>query len=832
MNAPDTESSGIFHQLIEEGRADSAGGPDAWTLVYEGFEPAQEKLREALCTLGNGRFATRGVAPEAVAGEVHYPGTYLAGGYNRLSADVQGRQVENEDLVNFPNWLPLSFRIGDGDWFRPDRVELLDYRQALDLRRGVLRRELRFRDPEGRITRWRERRIVSMADPRLAALEVSLEAENWSGEITIRSALDGGVTNCGVARYRELPGRHLEVLELGGRADDLLFLRARTRQSRLEVALAARTRLYRNGSPLEAARECHDDGAEAVEEWHASLEAGETLLIEKIVGLASSRDHAIAEPGLEALKAAGGAGRFTALLADHALAWKQLWEISDIELDDPALADTELKLRLHMFHLLQTASPHTREVDAGIPARGWHGEAYRGHIFWDELFAFPFLNLRLPSLTAALLLYRYRRLPEARLAAAAEGFRGAMYPWQSGSDGREETQRVHLNPKSGRWLPDTSHRQRHVNAAIAYNIWQYQQVTGDQEFMSCYGAEMMLEIARFWASIATFNPDRERYEICGVMGPDEYHTAYPDTDPEEAGGIDNNAYTNLMAAWVLTRARDVLELLPRSRRERLCELLRLGPEELAHWEDVSRRLYVPFHAEGIISQFEGYEKLEEFDWEGYRERHGDIHRLDRILEAEGDSPNRYKASKQADVLMLFYLFSAEELQRLFEQLGYRFDRAEIPRNITYYLERTSHGSTLSQIVHAWVLARSDRAESWALFCQALDSDVADIQGGTTPEGIHIGAMAGTIDLVQNCYLGLGLSAGVLHFDPVLPDDLRRLRVRLHFRGQALDVTAGHERLRVRSNTFAATPITIAYRGRCRELAAGDHCEFLLVRPPG
>jgi alpha,alpha-trehalase len=832
MNTPDTESSGIFHQLVEEGRAISAGGPDAWTLVYEGFEPAQEGLREALCTLGNGRFATRGAAPEAAASEVHYPGTYLAGGYNRLSADVHGRQVENEDLVNYPNWLPLSFRIGDGDWFRLDRVELLEYRQALDLRRGVLRRELRCRDPEGRITRWCERRLVSMADPRLAALEVSLEAENWSGEITIRSALDGSVTNSGVARYRALPGRHLEVLDLGPREDRLLFLRTRACQSRLEVALAARTRLYRDGMPLEVARECHDDGAEVGEEQRLTLQQGESVTIEKVVGLASSRDHAVAEPGLEALKVAGGAGRFATLLADHALAWKQLWEISDIELDDPSLADTELKLRLHMFHLLQTASPHTSELDAGIPARGWHGEAYRGHIFWDELFAFPFLNLRLPSLTAALLRYRYRRLPEARLAAATEGLRGAMYPWQSGSDGREETQHLHLNPKSGRWLPDTSHRQRHVNAAIAYNIWQYLQVTGDQEFMCCYGAEMMLEIARFWASIATFNPDRERYEIRGVMGPDEYHTAYPDTDPEQAGGIDNNAYTNLMAAWLLTRARDVLELLPRTRRERLCERLRLGPDELAHWEDVSRRLYVPFHGENIISQFEGYEKLEEFDWAGYRERYGDIHRLDRILEAEGDTPNRYQASKQADVLMLFYLFSSEELQRLFEQLGYRFEPADIPRNIAYYLERTSHGSTLSQVVHAWVLARSDRAQSWALFCQALDSDVADIQGGTTPEGIHIGAMAGTIDLVQNCYLGLGLGAGVLHLDPVLPDDLRRLRVRVHYRGQALDITADHDRLEVRSDTFATTPITIAYRGRCRELAPGDRCEFLLVQPPG
>ena len=198
-------------------------------------------------------------------------------------------------------------------------------------------------------------------------------------------------------------------------------------------------------------------------------------------------------------------------------------------------------------------SPHTIEFDIGVPARGWHGEAYRGHIFWDELFIFPFLTLRLPMLTRALLRYRYRRLPEARRAAQAAGYAGAMYPWQSGSNGREETQTL---PESAlRALDSRSpHRQRHINVAIAYNIWQYYQVTEDHEFLSFYGAEMLLEIARFWASIATYNSSIDRYEITGVMGPDEYHTAYPGADPAAAGGIHNNAYTNVMVAWVLERA--------------------------------------------------------------------------------------------------------------------------------------------------------------------------------------------------------------------------------------------------------------------------------------
>jgi alpha,alpha-trehalase len=205
-----------------------------------------------------------------------------------------------------------------------------------------------------------------------------------------------------------------------------------------------------------------------------------------------------------------------------------------------------------------------------------------------------------------------------------------MYPWQSGSNGREESQRLHLNPRSGRWVPDHTLRQRHINAAIAYNIWQYHQATDDHEFLYSYGAEMLLEIARFWASIATYGSEIDRYGIKGVMGPDEYHTAYPGIGPEEECGLDNNAYTNVMAAWVLSRACDVLELLPKTHCRELCERIGLKAEEIERWQEISRKLRVPFHGDGLISQFDGYDQLIEFNWDAYREKYGDIQRLDRI----------------------------------------------------------------------------------------------------------------------------------------------------------------------------------------------------------
>ena len=217
-------------------------------------------------------------------------------------------------------------------------------------------------------------------------------------------------------------------------------------------------------------------------------------------------------------------------------------------------------LRFHTSHLLQVCSRLTAHHDAGVPARGLNGEAYRGHVFWDELFVYPFLNLRLPMITRGLILYRYRRIAEARAAAREAGYQGAMYPWQSGSDGQEETQTVHLNPLSGQWDPDLSRNQRHVNAAIFYTVWKYHQATHELDFLRDCGAEMMLEIARFWASIAHFNPERDRWEIHGVMGPDEFHEKYPGA---AEGGLRNNAYTNVMVAWICETAQKVLDSPPR-----------------------------------------------------------------------------------------------------------------------------------------------------------------------------------------------------------------------------------------------------------------------------
>ncbi|MFF9076589.1 glycosyl hydrolase family 65 protein [Streptomyces sp. NPDC014872] len=830
---------------------------DAWTWSYEGYDPREERLREALCTLGNGYFATRGAAPETSEGPSHYPGTYAAGCYNRLTSSVRGRRVENEDLVNLPNWLPLRYRIrpegaAPGPWLTPDHEQLVEHGQWLDLSGGTLTRRSVYEDGAGRRLCVEQCRLVHMGDPHLAALRTVFRAEGWAGEIEVESGIDGDVRNAGVERYRDLSNRHLTGWVTGTHDDGVVSLRCRTVESDIGIALAARTwaghGAARTPGPRPATAAAPDAGSDprsgpatasdpgpdarsgpgpattpvpGPDATNASgpvtasgpvatpgpvavlapvtafdiattpvpqfrqtptsvfrrlvlpLDPGADTVVDKTVALHTTRDPAIGGPLRAASAAVRAAPGFPRLLASHRRAWADLWR--QVRLEVPG--ESGRILRLHLFHVLQTLSPHTADLDVGVPARGLHGEAYRGHVFWDELFVLPFLNLHLPEVSRGLLDYRHRRLPAACRAAREAGRAGAMYPWQSADTGREETQELHLNPHSGRWLPDRSRLQHHVGSAVAYNVWQYCQATGDVDYLHSKGAEMLLQIARFWAASAAWDGSLGRYRILGVVGPDEYHDAYPGSG---TAGLDDNAYTNVTAAWVLSRATELYRDLPAGMRGRLHDRFRLEPDEPERWEDISHRLHVPYHR-GVISQFVGYGELAELDWERYRKRYGDIRRLDRILEAEGDTVNRYQASKQADVLMLGYLFSPQELAGLFRRLGHPLDDDVWRATVDYYLARTSHGSTLSSLVHAWVLARVCRDEAWAYCQEALVGDVADVQGGTTEEGIHLGAMAGTLDFVQRGMTGLETRDDALWLDPAALPELSEFAMRIRFR---------------------------------------------------
>ena len=794
----------------------------SWDQIYMGFDPEDEGRREAMCALGNGYFVTRGAAPESKADDVHYPGTYLAGGYNRLKTEIAGRIVENEDLVNIPNWLCFNFRIPGDEWFQLKDVEILFYRQSLILKKGILNRTICFKDKKNRETRICQHSFVHGDQVHRAALKTIITPLNWEGEIEICSALDGTVSNQGVERYQALNKQHLDLVDSRHIDEKSMVLKMRTNQSCIDIAMGARTKIFLKNN-LAAVKSFPADkpGGYVARNYVVNVRKKDDLTVEKLVCIYTSRDTGVSECLLEVENTiANDVESFDSLFESHVTAWELLWRKFDVKLELDSIdieQYTQRIIRLYIFHLLQSSSVHTLDIDVGMPARGWHGEGYRGHIFWDEMIIFPFLNYRAPQITRTLLMYRYRRLEEARRAAREAGCKGAMYPWQSGSSGREETQEMHLNPESGRWLPDNTHLQRHVNNAIVYNIWQYFQITQDIEFLSCHGGEIIIEIARFWASIATYNPEIDRYEILGVMGPDEYHDSYPGSDDP---GLNNNGYTNLMVMFVMDQALNLQNVIPEQDWEFLRKKLNLEDRELDKFKKMSRRMKLVFHGDGILSQFEGYENLKEFDWDGYKKKYGNIQRIDRILEKEGDSANNYKLSKQADVLMLLYLFSAEILRKMFKRLDYSFNKDAIPRNINYYLNRTTNGSSLALVIHAWIEARQARERSWEFFSQALETDMVDDKTGSTREGIHLAAMAGCIDILQRGYAGLEIRSDILILNPLLPKRINRICFHIRYRTHWLDLEITQKDVKVTSLTSRARPIMIMIKEEIIRLYPG------------
>lgn len=766
-----------------------------WKLKYDHFDPDMEILRESLCTLGNGYVGTRGAVPETAATKVHYPGTYIAGVYNALPTPIAGRDIINEDFVNCPNWLMFNYRIDDGPWFNRLKVKILSWKMELNMQKGILSRRVRWKDGDGRITLIESHRIVSMADPHVGAIRFSIIPENYNGKITFRTGIDGLVINAGVERYRRLNSKHLQPHAHGEFGDEGLYLTMQTNQSRIEITEAQRTLVFEMNKQIKPELHVLLHGRDRImHEFSLDVKQKQKYTVEKLVSIYTSRDHGVADHISLAQDKVSRLENFQMIFVPHQAKWKALWNMFDIQIEGDAFV--QQILHLHIFHLLQSASTYNEDIDAGLPARGLHGEAYRGHIFWDEMYSFQFYNLHAPEITRALLMYRYRRLGAAKDNAGQHDYEGAMFPWQSASTGEETTQVVHLNPMSGTWGPDYSSLQRHVSLAIAYNVWTYYYTSGDRDFLERYGIEMMLEISKFWTSGAWYNEKRKRYEIHGVMGPDEFHEKYPRA---KKGGLKNNAYTNVMVAWLLDKTLELLKTMREEERQAILFKTQINEKQLQKWEHISRRMFVPKSKNGLIHQFEGYMDLKELDWESYRKKYDNIHRMDRILKAEGLSPDSYKVAKQADTLMLFYLLNESELKRVFKQLGYVFTKDMMRVNYDYYVQRTTHGSTLSRVVHSYIAQQLGYEEAaMAFYHEALESDIYDIQGGTTQEGIHVGVMAGTVDLLLRCYAGLVIMEDRVCLNPKLPHGWKEITFKVRYKNVWFNIVLADRKVCVRA----------------------------------
>ncbi|MCO5476857.1 glycoside hydrolase family 65 protein [Enterococcus gallinarum] len=777
-----------------------------WQLEYYGYTPGKDEYSvESLLTVGNGFIGLRGTTPEMEISDANYPGLYLASLYNTAESEVSDRTITNEDFVNAPN-LQKIYLVIDNEKIDIAQNTLLSFKRQLNLKTGLFTSFAEIETQTKKQLRIETQKIANMENSHHYSILYRFTPLNFTGEIDVISEADGSVYNYNVARYRSLTNKHLTIQTTEYFKSKALLI-ARTNQSDITVCQASQ--LFADDFSLETLKS-EKTAEKVIQKLTISAEKNRTYTLEKSVTVAK---YQMGEQTTTSKLALLSLPRFKEMYAESKEAWRKLWENAAITIDGDLMS--QKMLNLHTYHLLVSAAPNAYEqsLDASITARGLHGEAYRGHIFWDELFILPFYILHFPKTAREILLYRYQRLTAAKKAAKEAGYQGAMFPWQSGLDGTEQSQELHLNPISGEWKEDHSRLQRHVSLAIAYNVWQYWHNVRDRSFMEQYGLELILEIAHFWQSAATLDSVTGRYSIEGVMGPDEFHESYPNS---QKGGLKNNAYTNMMVVWLFEEVEKLRNQLSPEIFQSVAAKVQLSEDNFSQMSDIRKNLSLEINPEGIIAQFEGYFDLKDLDWDHYREKYGNIYRMDRILNAEGKSADAYKVAKQADSLMIFYNFSTAQVHQILDDLTYRLPEDYVEKNLHYYLTRTSHGSTLSRVVHAQLAAMVDQQDlAWSLYQEALYSDYRDIQGGTTAEGIHAGVMAATLYIPLTTFAGIDFREDVMRIDPNLPKQWQNIQFNIQVRGINYHFNVTHETLTV----VADQNTTIILSGATHELKA-------------
>lgn len=768
-------------------------------LVFDHYDSADERRREALLSLGNGVLCWRASAPEAAfssGGTQHYPGLYRAGWYDNALREVNGQPTRIESLVNLPDPFGLTFSTDGTSWFG-GAIEA--YRQSVDVQSSVLRRVMRLR-LGGRYCELKEERFVSMADPTLVVLRWELDCEQPLDRLYVKSSLETCPANHLIERDRAYEGRRLELQEAIHHENGFSAVRARLPACGEDVAVACQLVTPPNRWAT------HMDNGSLIQEatWQLS---GASFVIEKRVRVLLG--HEIPQ-SLAAIAPLMPTAPFESLRSEHAQRWQALWDEVQAGFADETL---NTPLLLGIWQVLQSSPMLRDDCDQGLPSRGWQ-EGYFGQVFWDEIFVLPFLASRFPQVSERLLAYRHRRLETAKMSAREAGYQGAMFPWRSARSGTEQTPPWRLNPLSNRWMADPTCLQRHIGSAVAYDAWQHYLTTGDTDWLIRVGAELMIEVARFWATFVVYCPDANRYMIRGVIGPDEYHNAYPGN---EHPGLDNNAYTNVMAAWVLFQARLMLDHLPAHARTTLEQRLALGEGEPARWTAIAEKIYLPFLQDGVLNQFDGYERLAASppNWQ----KNGGP-RLDWLLEARHDCTDCYQLAKQADVLTLFYLLTPLELQRLCARMGYAFDDAAMQRTAAFHLARITHESSLSKLVCAGALAHLQPEASWSHFCDCIRTDLDAPAGSGTLEGVHLAAMGGAVDVLQRHYLGCYPTCDALQLRPAIPAALDDVSLRLRFHGRHVRVRLHKRQLSVELEA-GAPALDILHNGQRSRLEPGE-----------
>ncbi len=678
-----------------------------WEYREDRLLPESAQWRASLFTVGNGYLGTVGSFEEGFDGLM--PATFINGLFVTPPGDIPV-------LGAVPEWTGMDITV-DAEPFRLDRRAPAGFERVLDMRSGVVTRSVVWKGAEAGVLKSVFRRTASMDDPGLVALDVTFTALTEPLTITVEAGIDSTVEGPFGALWTATGWKQLDAdtLSLDARSvDGVHDLSIECRLSGLDNLIVLRERTHPR--------------------FYGSfrLEPGGSRTVTKLVRYSSAiwPDRQLPPPGT-------GVDEVIAGSVPH---WSRRWETSRVDVDgDPG---AERALRFAAFHLIAAAPP--TKSPGSIGARLLSGYGYRHHVFWDtDVYVVPYLTVTQPDLARNHLLYRHRGLGGARRKAARFGREGAFYAWEATDTGDDATPVWGQLANGERVRICYGELEEHITACVAWATDHYHRWSGDDEFMARYGAEMVLDGAKYWASRLEVEADGAH--IRNVIGPNEYHAH-----------VDDSFFTNVMAAWQLRRSVDIAAWLEKTDPAVLKDLLKrlsIAETGLAAYADLAEQVVLRKSGDNVWEERAGFFDLDPVDVGAFRPSRQSLQGL-----LGEERTQEVQLVKQADVLMALVL-----LEEFGDQPG------ALAAVFDYYAPITDHGSSLSLAMHSLAASRLDRPDvAYEYFGRAvaIDHDDAMIRGG---QGIHAAAQGGILQAALFGFGGLTLDGAEPETSARLPE---------------------------------------------------------------
>ena len=743
---------------------------DEWNIIEEGFDPHLNKISESLFSIGNGRMGQRANFEESYSGET-LQGNYVAGVYypdkTRVGWWKNGYPEYFAKVLNATNWIGIHIQIGE-EILDLNTCKVTEFKRVLNMKEGTLSRSFSAELKSGKILKVEAIRFCSIADDEVGALHYRLSAINFDAAVQLTSFLDGDVKNQD-SNYDEKFWDQVSQKQ----EENTDYLVLRTKKTEFEVCTVSRTTLLNNGAAQELKQVSKEKylGQTAT----ITLKQGESIDLYKIVANLSSQNYDKAQLLSEAklrIDMASAKG-FSQLWKEQAEAWAKKWEEGDIIIEGDVAA--QQAIRFNIFQLNQTYTGKDARLNIG--PKGFTGEKYGGSTYWDtEAYCIPFyLSVAPEEVAKNLLVYRYKHLDKAIENAAKLGFKdgAALYPM------------VTMNGEECHNEWEITFEEIHRNGAIAFAIFNYIRYTGDESYLAQYGLEVLIGIARFWKQRVNWSADKNKFVMLGVTGPNEYEN-----------NINNNWYTNKLAAWCLkytiTAAAKVKEQAPEQYLEIIQKTGLQETQEFQDWTSVAEQMYYPFDEKtGVFLQQDGFLDKEQIlvkDLPATERPLNQKWSWDRIL--------RSCFIKQADVLQGMYFFEEE------------YDLETLRKNFSFYESRTVHESSLSPCVHSILAAKlNDEEKAYEFYLRTARLDLDDYNNDTE-DGLHITSMAGTWMSVVEGFAGMRVRNGQLVFHPFLPKNWNAFSFSIGFRGVQLKVSIIADQISIRNNSDQELQIVV------------------------